>query len=1027
MTERKLATVLFADLAGSTSLAHEQDPERTRVRLEQFYDDMSREVEAAGGTVEKFAGDAVMAAFGVPGALEDHAERALHTALAMQRRVADGLALRIGVNTGEVVVGEPRAGSSFVSGDAVNVAARLEQSAEPGEILVGERTVGAVRGAFEFDVPQRIEAKGKPEGVAARRLVRALSLMRPRGVGGLQQAFVGREQELERLRAAYRDAVEKGRPKLVTLIGEAGVGKTRLLRELWRTLEEEPTTPLRRTGRCLPYGHGITYWPLGEVVKEHFGILESDSAEQMRKRLGGRELLGVTIGLDVPGDLHPLAVRDRLQSAWVDFVASLAHVRPLVLLIEDLHWAEEPLLDLLERLARDVDGALLLIATARPDFVDRRPGWGLGRGASETIWLEPLHEDDAETLVDRLLGQKLAPSLRKRVVETAEGNPFFVEEVLATLIDRSMLVRRGDGWSFEESPQGFSMPDSVRAVLAARIDLLGEAEKDALQAAAVIGRVFWTGPVYELLDGRAPDFRVLEDRDFVRRRSGSTFAEETEYVFKHALTREVAYESVSKARRARLHARFAEWLERLGARDEHASLLAHHYAEAVRPEDADLAWAGSEHELAVLRGRALAWLRRAAELSVGRYDLEAGIALLKRALALEPDNEGRADLWRRIGRANVLRYDGEAFWAAMLESIELSSDRERLADYYSELAFETFGRGGMWKRVPDWKRVEGWVDTALDLAPPGSPARARALVAKGFGAQPKDPRITREAKTLADALEDRDLQFAAQMALSLDAFSLGQYEQSCRDAEHTLDIAATLSDPDNTVDAWESVIPPYVVTGRFDDARHAARRHVDAASPLSSHHRLHSVAVRLEIEEVAADWETIASLTAWTREAVAENLATPCIRNARNLFVCAAAHGYLGNVDEAERLEHEAIELDMEGYEYILETPRLRLALARDELGVVEELTRMPFVVRRQIWFFTSAAVTHLDALARLRDRERAEEDAPRFLLPGTVLEPFALRTLGVVREDESLLARATEKFNALGLAWHAAQTPALT
>src|ERR687886_2287600 len=231
--ERKLATVLFADLVGSTELAGSQDPERTRVLLDRFYDAMAAEIEEAGGTVEKFAGDAVMAAFGAPAALEDHAERALHAALAMQRRLralfGDELALRIGVNTGDVVVGRAREGSSFVTGDAVNVGARLEQAAGPGEILVGERTAAAVRGAFELSEPVMIEAKGKPAGIVSRRLIRALSLMRPRGVGGMQSALVGRERELEQLRDTYARAVADGAPQLVTILGDAGIGKTRPL------------------------------------------------------------------------------------------------------------------------------------------------------------------------------------------------------------------------------------------------------------------------------------------------------------------------------------------------------------------------------------------------------------------------------------------------------------------------------------------------------------------------------------------------------------------------------------------------------------------------------------------------------------------------------------------------------------------------------------------------------------------------------------------------------------------------------
>src|SRR4029079_1575278 len=370
--ERKLATILFADLVGSTAAADDQDPERTRARLERFYDAMTGEIEAAGGTVEKFAGDAVMAAFGAPEALEDHAERALHASLAMQRQVEG---LRIGVNTGEVVVGAPREGSSFVSGDAVNVAARLEQAAEPDEILAAGRTIAAARGAFEFGDRREVAAKGKPGGVSCRPVVRALTLMRPRGVGGLARTFVGRDEELDRLHTAYRRAVERSRPVLVTIVGDAGVGKTRLIRELWEQLAHADPEPARRTGRCLAYGRGITYWPFAEVLKEHLSILDSDSPDEVRRRLGDREVLGITLGLDLAGALHPLAARDRLHEEWVSFMSELAHERPAVLLVEDVHWAEEPLLDLIERLARDVDGPLLMLATARPDFVDGRTGW----------------------------------------------------------------------------------------------------------------------------------------------------------------------------------------------------------------------------------------------------------------------------------------------------------------------------------------------------------------------------------------------------------------------------------------------------------------------------------------------------------------------------------------------------------------------------------------------------------------------------------------------------------------------------
>jgi AAA ATPase domain/Adenylate and Guanylate cyclase catalytic domain len=444
---------------------------------------MAAEIQAAEGTVEKFAGDAVMAAFGAPEALEDHAERALHAALGMQRRLEGGLTLRIGVNTGEVVAGVAREGSSFVSGDAVNVAARLEQAAEPGEILAGERTVAAVRGAFEFGDPRTIEAKGKPGGVACRPLVRALSLMRTRGVGGLAQAFVGRDAEVEQLWRAYQRALSRSRPVLVTVLGDAGVGKTRLMRELWQRLADEEPEPLRRTGRCLAYGDGITFWPLAEALKEHLGILDSDSPDEVRRRLGEREFLGLTLGLDVAGDLHPLAARDRLHASWVDFLTEQASERPVVLLVEDVHWAEPPLLELLERIARDVRGPLQLLATARPDFAR---SWDPHVDA-ETLLLEPLPPEATTSLVEALLAAELPDTVRDLIVERAEGNPFFVEELIENLIDAGVLARHNGGWQVSELPADFKILDSVQAVLAARIDLLDDADKAALQAALCDG------------------------------------------------------------------------------------------------------------------------------------------------------------------------------------------------------------------------------------------------------------------------------------------------------------------------------------------------------------------------------------------------------------------------------------------------------------------------------------------------------------------------------------------------------------
>jgi hypothetical protein len=984
---------------------------------------MAAEIEGAGGTIEKFAGDAVMAAFGAPEALEDHAERALHTALAMQRKVEAGLALRVGVNTGEVVAGRAREGSSFVSGDAVNVAARLEQAAESGEILAGERTVAAARGAFEFGEPRRIEAKGKPGGVRCWPLVRALSLMRTRGVGGLARAFVGRDTELDRLWQAHRRTVERSQAVLVTILGDAGVGKTRLMRELWERVGDEEREPLRLTGRCLPYGDGITFWPFAEILKEHLGILESDPPDEVRRRLGSREILGLTLGLDVVGDLHPLAARDRLHAAWVEFLTELASERPLVILVEDVHWAEQPLLDLIERVVRDVRGPLLLVATTRPDF---EGSWNV-RLDSQTILLEPLPPETAGSLVDSLLAGDLPAEVRELVVERAEGNPFFVEEVLGGLIDAQVLRRENGSWIAGELPPGFEIPDSVQAVLAARIDLLGEAEKAALQAAAVIGRTFWTGPVYELAGGLEPDLGTLEARDLIRRRATSSLEGEVEYVFKHALTRDVAYNGLTKARRARLHADFAGWMERLGeGRDEHAPLLAHHYAEAVRPEDVDVAWSEAGAELETLRGKAVSWLERAAEAAMSRYELKDAIALLERAVALEADRPRQARLWRRLGRAHALNYDGDAFMAAIEAALELEDDPRQRSETYAELAFEGALRSGMWRRRPQRSDMDDWTTRALAGVRPGSVQHVKALIGRAFWGLDDADELAKLAAELAEELGDAGLRSSAFDARAVAAFRAGDFEGAHTLETRRFDFMPELTDPDLIHDLYLSTIPTAAAVGRIREARRLARELDDHVTDLTTHHRLHGIACILEVEELAGDWDAVSALEQRTERLVDENRDTPCVRNARSLLLCAFANELQGRTDRARELEAAADELENVGYGATLATPRARIALLREELDRLEELLADEDWLQRQTWFSLPAAATRLDAAAILGSEAEIESTAARLSRPRSYLEPFAVRALGIVRDEEDLLARADALFRGLGLDWHAGQTEEL-
>lgn len=1013
--ERKIVTVLAADLAGSRALAEESDPERSGALLARIVEVLRDTIDESGGRVEGVAGASLTAVFGAPVAQEDHAERALHAALALRRdvegRFGTVVSLRIGLDTGEVVVGHLPSGGATLTGAAVLSAVRLASAAEPGFPLVGERTAASARGGFEFGpVPSGGEETG-----SARPLVRALTLMRTTGLGGLRSVFVGRESELDLLHAAYARVLQEGSPRLVTAMGDAGVGKTRLVRELWHGLAGETPEPLRRTGRCLPYGRGTTYRPLADILREQLGLVETEVPETVRRRLGEREILALTLGIAVSPDLHPLTARERLHAEWVDLLTQLAAERPVVVLVEDLHWAQEPLLDLLERVLDDARGPLLLVATARPELLEARPAWGRRRDAS-TVWLEPLSAEEAGRMLEGLGPADLPTDLRGPLLARAEGNPFFLEELLAGLHDRAL-------------PAGSDVPDSVQAVLAARIDLLPPVEKAALQAASVMGRVFWRGPVRELLEGETPDFAVLEARDFIRRRSGPSLAGEREFAFKHSLTREVAYASLPRARRARLHAQFAAWVERVaGARDQHAPFLAHHYAEAVRPEDADLAWEGHPEELGRLRGEAVAWLRRAAELAVARYELEEAIALYERALGLVESAEVEVELWRGLGRASALKYDGDGLWRAMQKAIDLCSDGETHAELYSELALETAVRSGMWKQMPEYAIVDGWIDTALRLSAPDSAARARALIAKGFWNPFQGSEPAREASVIAERLGDVELRSHAWDVRGIAEFVSGRYDLGRAFAERRFELLDEITNPDHRADIYSAPISGCIWSGRFNEARRLARLHDEVTGPLTPHHRLHGIAILGEVEELLGRWERIRELAARTEQAVAENAETPCVRNARSLLVCALANAHLGDPEAARRYEELAAALGIEGYGVVLDVPRMSLALVRGDLEAVERLLRTPLPERGWYrgWMALATIVNRLDALAAVRDRKRTELEAEPHLRPGTYLEPFALRALGLVRGDEQLLSDARSRFETLGLAWHASETATL-
>jgi class 3 adenylate cyclase/tetratricopeptide (TPR) repeat protein len=602
--QRKVVTVLFCDVTGSTALGERLDPESLRTLLARYFEHMKAIVERHGGTVEKFIGDAVMAVFGVPVVHEDDALRALRAAQDMRAAFPElGIEGRIGVMTGEVVTGTEE---RLATGDAVNVAARLEQAAGTGEILLGAETYALTRDAVEVEPVSALELKGKAEPVEAYRLLAA----REEGEGFARRSdapMVGRDTELRRLQDAFDQAVRDRSCQLFTILGTAGVGKSRLAAEFLGGLEG--ATVVR--GRCLPYGEGITYWPVVEVVKQ-LGPREVDPQADAAIR----GLLGKN-GAPASASEIAWAFRKLLERA--------AEEQPLVCVFDDLHWGEETFLDLVEHVADlSREAPILLLCMSRPDLYDRRPSWGGGKLNATAVLLEPLGADEAGRLIDSL--GDVGDELRARIRDAAEGNPLFLEQMIALVHDS------GAGQ--------IVVPATIQALLAARLDQLDPSERGVLEAGSVEGRLFHRGAVQALAPAENVPTRLtaLVRKELVRPDKPQLPGEDA-FRFRHLLIRDAAYESLPKAVRADLHEQFARWLEEHG-RDlvELDEILGYHLEQAARYR-AEL---GRPDEACAARARTL--LATAGRRAGSRLDYGAAAAILERAVALIPDDDYDADL-----------------------------------------------------------------------------------------------------------------------------------------------------------------------------------------------------------------------------------------------------------------------------------------------------------------------------------------------------------------------------------------------
>ena len=634
-------TVLFADLVGFTARAEELDPEDVEAILRPYHERLRIELERHGGTVEKFIGDAVMALFGAPVAHEDDPERAVRAALAIRdwAREQENVQVRIAVNTGEALINlgaRPESGEGMAAGDVVNTAARLQSAAPVNGVLAGETTYRATADVIDYREADPVEAKGKTEPVRVWEAVEPRSRVGTEAVS-TRAPLVGRKREVDQLVDAFERARQERSTQLVTLVGVPGIGKSRLVAELLAHVESVPDLIYWRHGRSLPYGEGVTFWALGEMVKAQAGILESDAPEEVERKLGEsvmqtvdeperrwveaklRPLVGLGGGEEIGGE------RDEAFSAWRRFFEALAEQGPLVMIFEDLHWAGDELLDFVDELPDWVeDVPLLVLCTARPELLDRRSGWGGGKRNAFTISLSPLDADDTARLIAALLDRSVLPAeTQAELLLRAGGNPLYAEQFVRMLSERGEVA--GD------------VPENVQGIIAARLDSLADDQKCLLQDAAVVGKVFWTASL-AAVNGSEPAtveqrLRPLARKEFVRRERRTSVEGESEYAFNHVLVRDVAYGQIPRSERADKHRRAAEWIESLGRADDQAELLAHHYLSALELVQA------SGAEATDLAARARTALRAAGTraLALSSYAAAARSFEVAAGLAAEPD------------------------------------------------------------------------------------------------------------------------------------------------------------------------------------------------------------------------------------------------------------------------------------------------------------------------------------------------------------------------------------------------------
>jgi class 3 adenylate cyclase/tetratricopeptide (TPR) repeat protein len=788
--ERKVITVLFADLVGFTAASERLDPEDVADILRPYHERLRHELERWGGTVEKFIGDAVMALFGAPVTREDDPERAVRAALAIRDWIAEEgkLEVRIAVNSGEALVdlgAKPAAGEGMAAGDVVNTTARMQSAAPVNGVLVGETTYRATAQTIDYTEHEPVAAKGKQAPIPVWEAAQARARFGVDLAPQQRTPLVGRAREVAHIVDALALVREQRSSQLVTIVGVPGIGKSRLLGELSQSIERDSELTYWRQGRSLPYGQGVSYWALAEMVKAQAGILETDGDQEADAKLARtvEQLLDEDTEW-VLSHLRPLVgqasaaagSQEEAFAAWRRFWEALAEEHALVLVFEDIHWADDGLLEFVDQLADWVrDVPLLIVCTARLELLERRPTWGGGKVNASTVQLAPLSDEQTMELM-----AALGADAQSDLVERCGGNPLYAEQFVR------MLVERGEG----------ALPETVQGIIAARIDALAPEEKALLQDAAVVGKVFWLGA----LGATEQQLHVLRQKEFVQRARRSSVEGETEYAFRHVLVRDVAYGQIPRAERAQRHLHVAEWIESLGRPEDHAEMVAHHYTNAL-----ELSRAAGQ-DVSGLERRTVQALREAGERALALNAVPQAENYLHQALALAPDD---GELLFRYGRILYLQDEkGEA---------ELADARERLPP--EQAAEATIMLADIAWKESRRKDLETYLDEARSLVEelPASRAQAavlteRARYAMLAGRLDAALELGLEALALAEQLDLDDLRLRA-----LNTVGVAHYELDDPAGEDELreviELASKLNLIDEVLRAWNNLTALYGLSG----------------------------------------------------------------------------------------------------------------------------------------------------------------------------------------------------------------------